>query len=77
LVEKLLIVEGDQNCIDAAKKNIELNSVDNADAIVLDAAQLKKIDLPDKLFVITDPPRSGMHPKTVRRLNDSGAQVIL
>ena len=65
------IVESDKNCVNAARKNIEFNKADNAEIIELDAMQLKKVELPagEKLFVITDPPRSGMHPKTIEQLN--------
>jgi hypothetical protein len=34
--------------------------------------------LPDKdLFVITDPPRSGMHPKTIEQLNKLRPKIII
>ncbi len=62
------IIEGDKNCIDAAKKNIQLNNTQNTSALVLDAMQLKKLNMPKPLIVITDPPRSGMHPKTIEKL---------
>ena len=50
----------------------------NAEIIEMDAMQLKKVDLPDKdMFVITDPPRSGMHPKTIEQLNKLHPKVII
>ncbi len=68
LFRQTLIVESVQSCIDAANANIKNNSVCNAEAMVLDARYLKKLDLKPPLIVITDPPRSGMHPKTIEEL---------
>lgn len=63
--------------IEAAKKNIALNNIQNATALNLDAAQLKKVSLPKPLFVITDPPRTGMHPKTIAQLDLLQPEVII
>jgi len=50
----------------------------NADAMVLDAQYLKRLDLPSKdLYVVTDPPRSGMHPKTIEHLRKAKPKVII
>ena len=37
----------------------------------------EKIDLPEKLVVITDPPRSGMHEKTIEQLKRLKPRVII
>jgi len=73
------IIESDKHCVTAAKINIDKNHIKNAEIVELDAMQLKKVDLPsgDKLFVITDPPRSGMHPKTIEQLNRLKPRVIV
>ena len=40
--------------------------------------QLKKVELSDKeLFVITDPPRSGMHEKVVRAILDAAPEKVI
>ena len=76
--KKLFIIESDKHCIAAARINIDANKINNAEIIEMDAMQLKKVDLPDKdLFVITDPPRSGMHPKTIEQLNKLRPKVII
>jgi tRNA/tmRNA/rRNA uracil-C5-methylase (TrmA/RlmC/RlmD family) len=76
--KNLFIIESDKHCIMAAKINIEKNNIKNAEIIEMDAMQLKKVELPDKdLFVITDPPRSGMHPKTIDQLNKLRPKVII
>jgi len=78
LFKDLFIVESDKHCVVAAKINIEKNRIENAQILELDAMQLKKVELPDKeLFVITDPPRSGMHPKTIEQLNKLKPRVII
>lgn len=76
--KRLFIIESDKHCVAAAKINIHTNKVENAEIIEMDAMQLKKVNLPDKdLFVITDPPRSGMHPKTIEQLNKLRPKVII
>jgi len=68
LFKNVIIVESDKHCIDSAKENIKKNKITNAEAILLDAMNLKKLNIPEGLFVITDPPRSGMHPRTIEEL---------
>ena len=41
------------------------------------AKNLKKLDFPSPLTVILDPPRSGMHPKTVEHLNSASAERVI
>ncbi|MFH0869640.1 MAG: 23S rRNA (uracil(1939)-C(5))-methyltransferase RlmD [archaeon] len=77
LFKGVTILEGVKECIDSANKNIADNDVRNAKAILLDAMQLKKLDFPAELFVITDPPRSGMHEKTIEQLKKLKPQVIV
>jgi len=71
------VVEGDKIAVDFAKKNVLLNKTSNVEAINLDAKQLKKLIFSQPLFVITDPPRSGMDVNTIRRLNELQPEVII
>jgi 23S rRNA (uracil-5-)-methyltransferase RumA len=76
--KKLYIIESDKHCITAARININQNNIANAEIIEMDAMQLKKVSLPEKdLIVITDPPRSGMHPKTIEQINKLKPKVII
>lgn len=69
LFDSVTTLESFQGCTDAAVRNIELNGTSNVEAICMDAKQLKNVKLPQKpLYVVTDPPRSGMHPKTIEQL---------
>jgi tRNA/tmRNA/rRNA uracil-C5-methylase (TrmA/RlmC/RlmD family) len=77
LFSGVTLMENNEPSIEAAQINIEKNNVKNASAVLLDAKNLKKIDLPDNLFVITDPPRTGMEPKTIEELNKLKPKVIL
>jgi len=77
LFSKVLTVENDQNCINAALRNIKQNKTINADAKVIDAMSIRKLNLPQGLYVITDPPRSGMHQKTIDELKRLKPKVIV
>ncbi|MCK5344899.1 MAG: class I SAM-dependent RNA methyltransferase, partial [Candidatus Heimdallarchaeota archaeon] len=68
LFKTVKTVESFEGCTVAAKANIELNKTDNVEAINMDATQLRKLTLTSPLYVVTDPPRSGMHPKTIEEL---------
>lgn len=77
LFKSVIIVEEFKGCIEMAELNIEENSIKNAKAIAMDAKHLKKLSLGSPLFVITDPPRSGMHPKTIYQLNELKPEVLI
>ncbi|MBW3012538.1 23S rRNA (uracil(1939)-C(5))-methyltransferase RlmD [Candidatus Woesearchaeota archaeon] len=77
LFKKVFIVESFKGCIEAANKNLEANKVQNAEAICIDAKQLKRLKLPSPLYVITDPPRSGMDQKTIEELNRLKPEAII
>lgn len=77
LFESVTVVESFGQAIECAEKNIELNGVKNVKALTLDAKRLKNLELPRPLIVITDPPRSGMHPKTIDQLNVLRPELIV
>jgi len=75
--KEAIIVENFEPAILAAEKNITENKIDNAQTVVLDARNLKDMDLSRPLCIILDPPRSGMHPKTVKHLNELKPEVLI
>ena len=76
LFSKVTIVEFSKEAIDSAKVNIKNNNITNAEALVLDAKQIKKLQIePD--FIITDPPRSGMHNNTIEYINAIKPKLII
>ncbi|MBN1258756.1 class I SAM-dependent RNA methyltransferase [Candidatus Peregrinibacteria bacterium] len=77
LFKSVTTLESFEGCTLAAKENIKLNNAANVEAVCLDAAQLKKLDFPKPLYVVNDPPRSGMHAKTIKRLNELAPHVII
>lgn len=71
-------VESFEGCTVAAKENIELNKLKNVEAICMDAKRLKQVKLPaEDLYVITDPPRSGMHQETIIQLKKLKPKVLI
>ncbi len=77
LFRSVTMIESFQGCVDAAKQNIAENGVTNASAVRLDAKQLGRLKLQRPLFVITDPPRSGMEPRTLLALNGLRPERII
>jgi tRNA (uracil-5-)-methyltransferase len=77
LFRSTIVVEDFAGSIDIAKKNILLNAQKNMSAVVKDAMYLHNVKLPDPLMVITDPPRSGMHQKTIATLLKLEPAVII
>lgn len=67
---KVIGVEIVEEAVEAAKKNAELNGLDNCEFLAGDV--LKVIDeieeTPD--FIILDPPREGIHPKALKKIID-------
>lgn len=77
LFKYVTVVESVPSCIEAAKKNASANGVTNLSAVVLDAKRLKTLTFQKPLFVINDPPRSGMHPKTIEELKKLRPEVLI
>lgn len=77
LFKSVTIVESVKPAIDCANKNICENSIKNAKAIALDAKQIRRIEFQQPLFVITDPPRSGMDEKTIETLKSLKPEFII
>ncbi|MBN2096674.1 class I SAM-dependent RNA methyltransferase [Candidatus Peregrinibacteria bacterium] len=78
LFHKVTSVESYEGCTVAAQANLELNGIKNMEAICIDAKRLKQVKLPEKdLYVITDPPRSGMHPETIIQLRKLKPEVLV
>ena len=77
LFKDVVMIENYAPSIDAANKNIEKNGVKNAKAMVLDTKKLKRLNLQQPLFVITDPPRSGMDMETIAELNRLRPKAII
>lgn len=78
LFKSVQTVESFEGCTVAAKANIELNGTQNVTAVNMDAKQIGQLNLTSgPLYVITDPPRAGMHPKTIESLIKINPEVII
>lgn len=75
--KEVTLIENDAASVKAAQKNIAANGVLNMQTIVLDAKRLKDLVVPASLCIILDPPRSGIHPKTLMRLSEVTPEVLL
>ncbi len=77
LFKDVMIVENSEMAINAATRNIEENQATNINPLLQDSKRLKDVELGMPLFVVVDPPRSGIHPKAVKRLNELRPEVII
>lgn len=74
---KVTIVEFSKESIEMANKNIKLNSLNNVEAFAMDSKHINKLNLKSPLFIITDPPRTGMDPKTIQAIKELCPQLII
>ncbi|MFH0837671.1 MAG: hypothetical protein V1880_00175 [Patescibacteria group bacterium] len=78
LFKGVTTIESFEGCTLAAKENIGLNNLKTIEAICMDAKRLKQVKLPSgDLYVITDPPRSGMDEETVIQLKKLRPKVLI
>ena len=76
MFRKLVILESGKGSVDCAKMNILENGV-NGEVIFADAASLHKFELPGLLFVLVDPPRTGLPKKTIAFLLTRMPEVVV
>jgi tRNA (uracil-5-)-methyltransferase len=76
LFDDVVIVESDGCCVDAAERNIGLNRCDNVCVRMADAKGVGDMGL-NPHTTIVDPPRGGMHPRTLRWLLKNGGGRIV
>jgi 23S rRNA (uracil-5-)-methyltransferase RumA len=77
LFKSVTILENYEPAIQACEGNIRENGLSNVRAILMDAKHLKILELEDPLYAILDPPRSGMNPRTLKRLNEIKPELIV
>jgi len=78
LFQSTCLVESAHSAVKAAEMNIQYH--DKRQQIYLhklDALRLRRISFPKPLFVITDPPRTGMHQQTIHYLNQIQPESII
>lgn len=66
--KKVGVLENYAPAVELAEENFQLNDISNGETINLDARHLSRFESQDPLYIILDPPRSGIHPKTLKTL---------
>ena len=78
---KVYGIEYIPSAIEDAKENSKINAIENTHFTAGDIANILDDEFIDKTgkpeVILTDPPRAGMHPKVVKRINESGAEKIV
>jgi 23S rRNA (uracil1939-C5)-methyltransferase len=77
LFRSVTSVEAFQGCTDACNENIKENSISNMKAVCMDAAKLGRLTLGRPLYIITDPPRSGMDMKAIESIKSLAPELIV
>jgi len=77
LFKTVTVVENYAPAIQAAEMNLKENNVRNVNLMAMDARRLVELNLPHPLAVIVDPPRSGMHPRTLAQLKELKADPLI
>ena len=77
LFKSISIVESFSTSIKLAEKNIQLNNITNAQTHILDAKHIHKLTFPTPLYIILDPPRTGMDQKTIQTVNILKPELII
>ncbi len=77
LFREVFLFENYEPAIEAAKKNITSFGLKNVSPILEDAKNIHKLTLPSPLIVVADPPRTGLHPRVLKYLNNIRPKAIL
>jgi len=71
------IIENYPPAVEAAQLNITTNQVNNVTTTPIDAKRLHELEFTSPYYIILDPPRSGMHPKTLIQLNSLQPEALI
>ena len=77
LFDSVTILENYEPAVRAAERNIAGNAVSNVQTLLKDARHLSQEELPQPLFIVLDPPRSGVHPKALKHMNGMDCVSLL
>jgi len=75
--KEALIIDNSPQVIKAAAMNIKHNKAFNVKPMLLDSKHLNQAQLPRPRLVVADPPRSGLHPKAIKKLNELKPEIII
>lgn len=75
--EKVTLLESFQGCVESAQKNIQKNKANNTQAICIPDRKIKHAEIDYADVIITDTPRCGMHPKTIKWINEHKPKKLI
>jgi len=75
--KEALIIDNSPQALKAAAMNIKDNKASNVKPMLLDSKHLNQAQLPRPRLVVADPPRSGLHPKVIKKLNELKPEIII
>ncbi len=77
LFREVFLLENYEPAIEAANKNMAYFGLKNISPILEDARNIHKITFPSPLIVVADPPRTGLHPRVLKYLNNIRPKALL
>ncbi|MFH1248616.1 MAG: methyltransferase [archaeon] len=77
LFKEVAVVDNDFASMNASNFNVEKNEAKNIKVYNIDAQYVKRVSFKEPFYAIIDPPRSGMHQKTIEYLKVSKPQKII
>lgn len=77
LFSRVTVMENYAGSIESARRNLDAGGFSGSRAVVDDATEADRLEYLRPLFVVSDPPRSGMHPAAIRRLTAIAPQKIV
>jgi len=77
LFSRVTVMENYAGSIASARRNLDAGGFSHSRAVVDDAAEADRLEYQRPLFVVTDPPRSGMHPAAIRRVTGLATRKIV
>ena len=77
LFREVTVIESFPGAVRSAVANVAANGVGNVKVLETDAKRLKTVELAGPLTVLTDPPRSGMNPKTITALERLNPELMV
>ena len=77
LFSRVTVMENYAGSIASARRNLDAGGFVESRAVVDDAAEADRLEYRRPLFVVSDPPRSGMHPAAIRRLTEMVPRKIV
>ncbi|MGC8929886.1 MAG: 23S rRNA (uracil(1939)-C(5))-methyltransferase RlmD [Candidatus Woesearchaeota archaeon] len=74
----VFLVENNKSCVESAIENIKINNAKNISVFNLDASKIKRLSVEkNNVYVIIDPPRSGIHPKALNAIKELKPKKII